>query len=81
MRHIIEIVLQNPKNSPKMGKNPCFYPDKQGKQRLGFRERKPSRTPAPPFFKALHTECLFCWDYGLAAVGALPDFLSIQVLE
>ena len=25
--------------------------------------------------------CLFYWDYGLAAVGALPDFLSIQVLE
>ena len=35
----------------------------------------------PPFKKASYKRCLFCWDYGLAAVGALPDFLSIQVLE
>ena len=64
-----------------MGKIPCFYPDKQGRQCLGFRERQPSRTAAPPFKKAPRMGCLFYWDYGLAAVGALPDFLSIQVLE
>lgn len=81
MRHIIEIVLQNPKNSPKMGKNPCFYPDKQGKQRLGFRERKPSRTPAPPFQKALCVGCLFCWVAFPSLVGVSILFLSVQVLE
>ncbi len=25
--------------------------------------------------------CLFYWGYGLASVGAPPDFLSIEVLE
>lgn len=64
-----------------MGKIPCFLPDKQGRQCPGFRERHPSRTSAPPFFKALRTGCLFCWDYRLASVGTRPDFLSIEVLE
>lgn len=60
-KHFIIGYLQNPPNSPKMGKIPYFLPDKQGRQCPGFRERHPSRTSDPPFFKALRMGCPFCW--------------------
>ena len=64
-----------------MGKISCFYPDKQGRQCPGFRERKPSRTAAPPFFKALRKGRLFCWVAFPSLVGVLCLFLSVWVIE
>ena len=57
-----------------MGKISCSFPDKQGIGHTGFRAAIPSNMPAPPFFKALRTECLFCWLIGCTSDGVWPGF-------
>ena len=52
--------LHNPQNCPKMGKIPCFLPDKQGTLSTRSKMHPQSLLRARPFEKTPFARCLFC---------------------